>query len=251
MEVTQLESTIAPPLPTSPTQVSSQSVVQTSPKNTSLKKQVDSVHEEKKNKCSKCDASFRFKQSLKKHIASDHAKKKPEKCPSKNKIEVKVKRLRNSRNQNLAGKTKVSSRGRIIKVTPKILNQKNEKCKKKRKSKVKSKVSKVNKEFDRFDDESDRTYEDDLVGKKLSCRYDTGWHFGSIEYFNIKLKEYVVFFDDGSHDCIKKDDIDGKYIILLEWLYRSNKRRSMPKGQLILKCPFGVFKSPKKKPNIL
>ena len=232
----------------------------------SLEKHIASDHEEKKFKCSKskCDASFSSKKFLKKHIASNHAEKNLDKYPSKKKIEVKgekVKRLRNSRNQNLSknkpkyaelnsdeegidriddesdrtyddhlvGKTKVSSRGRVINVTPKILNQKNKKGKKKRKSKIKSKVRKE-KNIDRVDHESDRIYDDDLVGKKLSCRYDTGWHRGNIEYFNIKLKEYIVFFDDGSHDCIKKDDIDdGVDIILLDWLYRSAKRRSMPK----------------------
>ena len=113
----------------------------------SLKKHVASVHEEKKNKCSKCDASFRFKKSLKEHIAADHVGKKPGKCLSKKKIEVKekkVKSLRNSRNQNKSeyaqlnsdeevrylGNYHVSSKGRIIKeVKPKIINwnQKNKK----------------------------------------------------------------------------------------------------------------------------
>jgi hypothetical protein len=148
---------------------------------------------------------------------------------------------------HLVGKTKVSSRGRIINVTPKILNQKNKKAKKKRKSKAKSKV-RTEKNIDRLDIESDRIYDDDFVGKKLSCRYETGWYMGKIEYFNIKLKEYIVFFDDGSHDCIKKDDInDGVDIILLDWFYRSAKRRSMPKDAEIRQDNNGggvVFRHP-------
>ena len=122
----------------------------------SLKEHVNSVHEEKKNKCSKCDASFKFKKLLKKHMASDHEVKKPGKCLSKKKIEVKEKKaksLRNSRNQNKSeyaqlnsdeevrylGNYHVSSKGRIIKeVKPKIINwnQKNKKL-----IKVKSEVT--------------------------------------------------------------------------------------------------------------
>merc|ERR550534_879190 len=42
----------------------------------SLEKHVASVHEEKKNKCSKCDISFRFERTLKKHIVSVHEARK-------------------------------------------------------------------------------------------------------------------------------------------------------------------------------
>ena len=55
----------------------------------SLIRHVASVHGGKKNKCSKCDASFRRKKSLKKHIASDHEEKKPGK-----KIEGKGKKVK-------------------------------------------------------------------------------------------------------------------------------------------------------------
>ena len=55
----------------------------------SLQKHIASVYEAKKNQCSKCEASFRFKKSLEKHIASIHLEKKPEKFPSKKKMEVK------------------------------------------------------------------------------------------------------------------------------------------------------------------
>ena len=67
----------------------------------------------------------------------------------------------------------------------------------------------------RVDYTEDQTYDDPLVGKKLRCNYDSGWHTGKIEYFNTKLEEYVVFFEDESSDYIKKSDIDGLEIILL------------------------------------
>ena len=67
----------------------------------------------------------------------------------------------------------------------------------------------------RIDYEEDQTYDDPLVGKKLRCNYDSGWHTGKIEYFNTKLEEYVVLFEDESSDYIKKSDIDGLEIILL------------------------------------
>ena len=71
--------------------------------------------------------------------------------------------------------------------------------------------------IERIDDPSDQTYDDHLVGKKICGNYGTaGWHNGKIEYFNTKLKEYLVLFDDGSSDYIKEDDIGGDDIILLD-----------------------------------
>ena len=70
--------------------------------------------------------------------------------------------------------------------------------------------------IDRIDNESDHTYDDLLVGKKIRGHYETGWYIGKIEYFNTKLEEYNVSFEDGSSDYIKKSDIDGVEIILLE-----------------------------------
>ena len=69
-------------------------------------------------------------------------------------------------------------------------------------------VQSINRNLDRIDTHSDRTYDDVLVGKKIRGNYETGWHLGTIEYFNTKLKEYLVFFDDGSSDYIKEDVID-------------------------------------------
>merc|ERR1712008_226926 len=56
-----------------------------------------------------------------------------------------------------------------------------------------------------------------LVGKKIRGNYETGWHYGKIEYFNVKMGEYKVSFADGlDPDYIKEDDIDGVDIILLD-----------------------------------
>ena len=55
-----------------------------------------------------------------------------------------------------------------------------------------------------------------MVGRKICGNYEKGWYNGKIEYFNTKLKEYFVLFDDGSSDYIEKDDIDGVDIILLD-----------------------------------
>ena len=76
-------------------------------------------------------------------------------------------------------------------------------------------LSSGGKVIDRIDGISDRSYDDHLVGKKLKCNYETGWYIGKIEHFNTKLKEYLVKFDDESHDYIKEDEIDGIDLILL------------------------------------
>ena len=56
-----------------------------------------------------------------------------------------------------------------------------------------------------------------LVGKKIRGNYETGWHYGKIEYFNVKMEEYKVSFADGlDPDYIKESDIDGVDIILLD-----------------------------------
>ena len=73
---------------------------------------------------------------------------------------------------------------------------------------VKSSLATPDKVVNRIDDLSDQTYDDHLVGRKICGNYKTGCHNGRIEYFNSKLKEYFVLFDDGSSDYIKEDDID-------------------------------------------
>merc|ERR1711971_644038 len=53
--------------------------------------------------------------------------------------------------------------------------------------------------------------------KKIRGNYETGWHYGKIEYFNVKMQEYKVSFADGlDPDYIKESDIDGVDIILLD-----------------------------------
>ena len=71
-------------------------------------------------------------------------------------------------------------------------------------------------ETERIDEVHDRIFDDSLVGQKIRGHYETGWHIGKIDHFNVKLKEYAISFDDGSSDYIKKEDIDGSEIILIE-----------------------------------
>ena len=73
---------------------------------------------------------------------------------------------------------------------------------------------------ERLDLETDQTKDlkvAPLVGKKIRGNYETGWHYGKIEYFNVKMQEYKVSFADGlDPDYIKESDIDGVDIILLD-----------------------------------
>merc|ERR1712051_527481 len=73
---------------------------------------------------------------------------------------------------------------------------------------------------ERLDLDSDQTKDlkiAPLVGKKIRGNYETGWHYGKIEYFNVKMQEYKVSFADGlDPDYIKESDIDGVDIILLD-----------------------------------
>ena len=216
-----------------------------------LKKHIVSVHEAKKNICSICAASFKFKRTLKKHIASVHGEEKPEKCLFKGK---EVKKVRSSRNQNLSVDQQKYAElnshridGESVQAFDSVHEEKKpDKCLSKKNIEVEEKEEKKvgnsrnqnlsdekkytelysdeeesldmnsdDSEDDRIDYEEDRTYDDPLVGKKLRCQYETGWHTGKIEYFNTKLEEYIVFFADESSDYIKKNDIDGLEIILL------------------------------------
>jgi len=68
---------------------------------------------------------------------------------------------------------------------------------------------------ERVDKETDRKYDDKLVGEKIRGNYDNGWHTGTIQYFNTEFMEYRVLFEDGSEDYISTDDIDGVDIILV------------------------------------
>ena len=78
---------------------------------------------------------------------------------------------------------------------------------------------------ERIDNESDRSFSEKLVGQKIKGLYETGWHTGKLEYFNTKLQEYLVSFDDGSEDYIKEEDIDGKQIVLISEMSRFGRIR--------------------------
>ena len=79
-------------------------------------------------------------------------------------------------------------------------------------------------EEEREDNESDRIYNDKLIGEKIRGLYETGWHTGTVEYFNTELEEYCVTFKDNSEDYIKKNDIDGEKIILVSEMSRVSGR---------------------------
>ena len=218
-----------------------------------LKKHIVSVHEAKKNICSICEASFKFKRTLKKHIASVHGEEKPENCLFKEKEVKKVRSSRNNLSEDQQKYAELNSH-RIDeesahtfdfvheeKKPDKYLLKKNIEVQEKEEKKVRNsrnqnlsdekKYAELNSDEEeslyrnsddskdsndsRIDYEEDQTYDDPLVGKKLRCNYDSGWHTGKIEYFNTKLEEYVVLFEDESSDYIKKSDIDGLEIILL------------------------------------
>lgn len=84
-------------------------------------------------------------------------------------------------------------------------------------------------ELENIDHESDRVFDDSLVGKNIRGLYETGWHTGKIEYFNTQLEEYKVSFDDGSTDFLKKEDIDGVEIILIEEQESCSTRSGRPR----------------------
>ena len=66
-------------------------------------------------------------------------------------------------------------------------------------------------ETEDVDDEDDRLYDDvNLVGTQIRGLYEgSGWHTGTIEYYNSELDKYLVLFEDESEDLIKVEDIDG------------------------------------------
>ena len=55
------------------------------------------------------------------------------------------------------------------------------------------------------DDETDRIYSVDLVGKKNRGNYEaSGWHTRTVQYYNASLKKYHLLFEDGSSDLFKR-----------------------------------------------
>ena len=65
-------------------------------------------------------------------------------------------------------------------------------------------------ETEEEDNEDDRVYDENLVGTQVRGLYEgSGWHTGTIEYYNSELDKYLVLFEDESEDLIKVEDIDG------------------------------------------
>ena len=59
----------------------------------------------------------------------------------------------------------------------------------------------------------DRVFDHEASGKKLKVLYENGWFHGDM-YYNNKLKEYKVTYEDGSTDYVHEEDIDGIEVIL-------------------------------------
>ena len=55
----------------------------------------------------------------------------------------------------------------------------------------------------------------EIVGKQVKGLYENGWFIGKIQYFNRKLNEFKVVFEDDTIDYISKEDIDNIELILL------------------------------------
>merc|ERR1711862_821914 len=88
---------------------------------------------------------------------------------------------------------------------------------------------------DRIDNESDRIYSDQLIGKKVMVNYENGWMTGTLQYFNTTLMEYNALLEDGTEDYMKECDIDGKDIKLIDEK-SVKKKQNKP-------CPVPVIKT--------
>ncbi len=62
---------------------------------------------------------------------------------------------------------------------------------------------------DEEDDELDRNFEPQFVGKKFNVHYDYGCFVGVASWFNVKLQKLRLSFDDRSDDYIAVDEVDG------------------------------------------
>ena len=67
----------------------------------------------------------------------------------------------------------------------------------------------------RVDEELDRIYKHPLKNRRIKILYQQ-WAIGRISWYNKKLDEYRVEFEDGTEDYINLDDVNGAEMILLE-----------------------------------
>ena len=64
-----------------------------------------------------------------------------------------------------------------------------------------------------------------IVGKKICGLYEgSGWHTGSVKYYNSKLDKYLLVFEDQSTDLIKEEDIDGVELYFSDQKRKRSKR---------------------------
>ena len=58
------------------------------------------------------------------------------------------------------------------------------------------------------DNECDRCYDDELVGRQVKGLYENGWFVGKIAYFNDNLSKYMIKYQDSSTDLVDVSDFD-------------------------------------------
>ena len=69
-------------------------------------------------------------------------------------------------------------------------------------------------ENERVDNVKDRIYDHAIINRKIRAFYDD-WHTGEIMWYNTKLDEYRVMYEDSSEDYITLHDINGIDMILI------------------------------------
>ena len=68
---------------------------------------------------------------------------------------------------------------------------------------------------ERIDEKLDRIYKHPLKNRRVKILYQE-WVIGRISWYNKKLDEYRVEFEDGTENYINLDDANGIEMILLE-----------------------------------